>query len=188
MLLETKFTHTSSSSLSASVSQERIIKLLHDFDAMMHLNPDCNGFRLKKQLSENSWEYEVEEQLTFIPKRLWSGGVTYTCTFTTLDNGCDIKVKAPFFSSTNQWRLQTIDDTADDHAVTHTGSNPGNREISITSEAVCNRTFAGITKQFVAGSHVQQQKAFADQLQKVVRPGMVKRRSSWPLHDAAATA
>lgn len=79
----------------------------------MKLSPDCRGCRpipppsnVKTRAGPDIEYYEVEDDLPFIPKRLWSGGVKYTADFTPVEDGCDITIHAPGgFTSVNHWRI-----------------------------------------------------------------------------------
>ena len=76
----------------------------------------------------------------------------------------------------NKWRLVRVDQR----------QGQGNEEgegwcVEIKSEAKCSKTFAAFVKGFIKSSHVQQQKAFREELEKGLRPGLERRRSSWPV-------
>lgn len=80
----------------------------------------------------------------------------------------------------NHWRLIP----AAGHAMSNgAGVEEGDSAwiVEIKSEARCSKTFAGIVKGFLKSSHAQQQKAFKQKVE--ARPGMVRRRSSWPLDN-----
>lgn len=169
-MFETSFSHVSESDISSAIPDEAIIKLMHDFHLIQKLNPDCKDIQFVRQISENTWEYRVEDNLAFVPKKLWSGGVFYTAIYTITDDGCDITVKAPGgFTSVNRWRSVSLPE--------------GRRVIRITSDARCNKTFAVFVKKFLENSHGQLQRAFKDKVAAISRPGVSRRRSSWPNHE-----
>lgn len=117
-MFETNFSYASATALPPNLSIDEAISILHSFETVIKLSPDCRGC---KQLSPPKHGcptskggtpaapmtfYEVEDDLPFIPKRLWSGGVRYTAEFVPVSDGCDITVHAPGgFTSTNHWRL-----------------------------------------------------------------------------------
>lgn len=153
--------------------------LMHDFSMIAHFNPDCQGVHLVSQPSPTESHYRVEDALGFIPKRLWSGGVSYTATFVTSDDGCDITIKAPGgFTSINRWRLEhgAARLGADGAAIVVDGAEDDGRRVEeevvvrITSDASCSSLFAGFVKRYLGNSHVQLQRGFREQvLQKVDR-------------------
>ncbi|KAJ9627767.1 hypothetical protein H2203_002983 [Taxawa tesnikishii (nom. ined.)] len=165
-MFDSNFSYASSSPLPSSASPDAALSLLHDFGAIITLNPDCKGFTPVDSQSDTTTEYKVEEALSFIPKKLWDGSVYYQAFFTVLRDGCDILIKAPGgFQSTNHWKLKEGQD--------------GRMLIEITSDGKCNKTFASFVKKFVASTQPTLQRAFAARLQEKQRPGMGRRRSSW---------
>lgn len=209
-MFDVDFSHSSATPLPASVSIDSAIKLLHDFETIIKLNPDCkgcrpippptakNGFPRKNGVKnpENIQYYEVEDDLPFMPKKLWSGGVKYTADFLETDDGCDITVHAPGgFTSTNHWRILR-DSIPEDQEIAlertvskdllHADIGPGHSGwyVSIVSDARCSRTFVGIVKGFLKNSHVQLQQAFIEKAkqtpaqQRSRRPTLGRRRSS----------
>jgi len=220
--LETTFQHASTSAMPPSVSISRGIEILHQFDTVMGLSPDCRGCKripppaAKPQAKKNASEpindgkkefYEVEDDLPFIPKALWSGGVKYNAEFLPTDDGCDITVFAPGgFTSTNHWRIVRVPDVArpdsgikrsvpDDTKrpsivrqqtkdLDHVETESGGWYVEIISDAKCNRTFAGFVKGFLKNSHVQLQAAFIELCQQPPaqqrnrRPTIGRRKSS----------
>jgi hypothetical protein len=166
-MFDSSFSHSSEQPLSRSASDRTAIKLMHDVNLILHLNPDCMNIKPVSEPSAIPQEYKVEDSLAFVPKKLWSGGVWYTAFFTPVEDGCDISVQAPGgFSSINRWRLVKKSD--------------GTRVISITSDATCSKTFAYFVKRFLDGNHVQMQRAFNERIESVARPGIPRRRSSMP--------
>lgn len=166
-MFDSSFSYSSEQPLLQAASDQIAIKLMHDMDLIMHLNPDCKGIKLVSDPSVQPQEYKVEDSLAFIPKKLWSGGVWYTAFFTPVDNGCDIQIQAPGgFNSTNRWRL--------------TRKSDNSRVISITSDAKCNKTFAYFVKKFLEVQHGQLQRTFNQRVESVARPGTLRRRSSMP--------
>jgi hypothetical protein len=113
-MFETSFSYASATPIPPSLSTSSAIHILHDFETVIKLSPDC---RSCKPISppKNGYTngagpqiqyYEVEDDLPFIPKKLWSGGVRYTADFVPMDDGCDITVHAPGgFTSINHWRI-----------------------------------------------------------------------------------
>lgn len=176
-MFETNFTYTSSAPLAPSVHPSAALPILHDFTTIIHFNPDTRGCRRLSPSTEDTplntpIKYEVEDNIAFIPKKLWSGGVRYNAIFTALADGCDILIEAPGgFTSMNHWRLVRVGSSNEEGQATWC--------VEIRSEARCSKTFAGIVKGFIKSSHAQQQKAFKEKVE--ARPGMVRRRSSWPL-------
>jgi len=118
-MFDTTFSYSSATPLPPNLSIDEAIKLLHDFETVVKLSPDCRGCKQLQKSGSNSnfsksngtttytdQSYEVEDDLPFIPKRLWSGGVKYNADFIPVADGCDITVYAPGgFTSTNHWRL-----------------------------------------------------------------------------------
>jgi len=166
-MFETTFSQVSESEISSSIPEDAIITLMHDFPLIAKLNPDCKDVHLVGQISENTWEYKVEDCLAFIPKKLWNGGVWYTAIYTTVPDGCDITVKAPGgFTSINRWRAIR--------------PNDGKRIIRITSDAKCSKTFSVFVRKFLENSHGQLQRAFREKAGQISKPTLMRRRSSWP--------
>lgn len=207
-MFETTFSHKSSTPLPPTVSIKAALQLLHNFEIVNQLNPDVRGQKpiqpkngaLKTDSVPNSDQhrqgrpagpiqyYEVEDDLPFIPKKLWSGGVRYQADFVPLSEGCDITIHAPGgFTSVNHWRLvhqeeRTIDSalehddygvtTNDDAHATNDLENVKSRSelyaaggqwyVEILSDAKCSRTFSGFVKGFLKNSHSQLQGAFVD--------------------------
>lgn len=205
-MFETEFQHASQTPLPPNLPVDKGIEILHDFETVIRLSPDCRGCRPvqppngKKKSNGTSEEqeqhFEVEDDLPFIPKRLWSGGVKYLADFLPVQDGCDITVHAPGgFTSINRWRIlrETIPEDAEPqlervqtkdllHAETTGGT--GGWYVQIVSDARCNRTFAGFVKGFLKNSHEQQKRAFIEKLQatpkeqRARRPTLGRRRSS----------
>lgn len=185
-MFDTTWQHSSSSPLPSQASPETALKLLHDFDTIIHLNPDVrstkpvkpsNGYHTNKG-SFNQY-YEVEDDIPFIPKKLWSGGVRYTAIFLPIEGeGCDITISAPGgFTSVNHWRL--VKEGTDQSQA----EGEASYKIEIVSDAKCSRTFAQFVRKFLVNSHQQLQRGFSEKLKQDARPGMPRRRSSFPLHD-----
>ncbi|GAB7339123.1 hypothetical protein MBLNU457_5796t1 [Dothideomycetes sp. NU457] len=176
-MFDTTFSHVSSFTLDPSTPDPAVLTILHDFGAVIHLNPDCKSYQPTSTIPKNlpvppnSSIYDCEDSLTFLPKKLWDGGVWYVAVFTPTPNGCDIMIKAPGgFTSTNHWRLSA--------------SRDGQKIIEIISDAKCSKTFAGFVKKFLENNHQVQQRAFRERLERDLagqegRPGMPRRRSSW---------
>lgn len=133
-MFDTNFSYASATPLPPSLSIDEAISILHTFETVIKLSPDCRGCKQipppKNGTSASKGGtpaapvtfYEVEDDLPFIPKRLWSGGVRYNAEFTPVSDGCDITVYAPGgFTSTNHWRL--LRETA---PLTPTLKHPGN--------------------------------------------------------------
>lgn len=118
-MFETTFNYSSATPLPPNLSIAKAVDLLHDFELVMKLNPDCHSTKpipppkANKPTPNTSGPnagqmsyFEVEDDLPFMPKKLWSGGVRYTADFLPTPEGCDITVHAPGgFTSTNHWRL-----------------------------------------------------------------------------------
>jgi len=201
-VFETEFQHASSTPLPPSVSIAAGVSALHDFEGIIRLSPDCRGCKpipppatakntkaaTTAKANPNAFPdieagevlyYEVEDDLPFIPKRLWSGGVKYNADFIPTSDGCDITVHAPGgFTSTNHWRI--LRDAIPGHAeeshkpavqtkdllhIKTTGAT-GNTGwyVQIISDARCPRAFASFVKGFLKNSHVQLQAAFIEKL------------------------
>lgn len=195
-MFETTFSHKSSTPLPPTVSIATALQLLHDFETINRLNPDVRGQKpiepKNGSLKTNSTSaypvqyYEVEDDLPFIPKKLWSGGVHYQADFVPLPEGCDITVHAPGgFTSVNHWRLvhqeeRTVESIQEDGApavqeVDGSGRTKSRNElyatggqwyVEIVSDAKCSRTFSGFVKGFLKNSHSQLQGAFVDRLKE----------------------
>lgn len=201
-MFETKFSHTSATPIPPNLSIENAIALLHDFETVIKLSPDCRG--CKPMPSQNGCKkingqtngtsighmtaYEVEDDLPFIPKRLWSGGVKYRAAFTPVPDGCDITVYAPGgFTSENHWRLvrdhmqREEGDTelarVQSKDLLHASKAGSGWFVQIVSDASCSRTFAGFVKGFLKNSHTVQQQNFIERLQAepVPRPKAMRR-------------
>lgn len=134
-----------------------------------------------EKLGETQY-FEVEDSLPFIPTRLWSGGVRYQADFVPVEQGCDITIHAPGgFTSINHWRLvhdesksaampvekEHGEDKDQMKRVTtrdlmHAETDGTGWFVQITSDARCNRTFAGFVKGFLKNSHAQLESAFID--------------------------
>jgi len=176
-MFDTTFNHTTQINLGEEVSDQIVLQILHDFGMVIHFNPDCKGFQPAQNqpkgipVPEGAVTYDCEDALTFVPKKLWNGGVWYSAIFSQEPNGCDIIIKAPGgFTSTNKWRLQM--------------DREGRKCVTTASDAKCSKTFAGFVKKFLENSHATQQSRFKDLLsartaQAASRPGVPRRRSSW---------
>ena len=209
---ETSFQHASSTPLPPNVSIEAGLQLLHDFDFVVRLSPDCRGCQpIPSPHSANGdgngisdeciSYYEVEDDLPFIPKRLWSGGVKYQADFLPAPDGCDITVHAPGgFTSINRWRLLRGDEPAGrpselEHErdlekvrsknLNHADTTSSGWYVQIVSDAKVNRAFASFVKGFLRNSHQQLQHAFVEKLKDVgeqqdgsKRPKLGRRKSS----------
>lgn len=168
---DTKYVYQSNSSLPESTSQDVILSLLHDFDTIIHLNPTCRGVKTVPEADANThaaappvvpdqpWsEYRVEDSISFIPKRLWDGGVWYSAWFQPVQDGCNIKVAAPGgFISVNEWRLHVRED--------------GERSVVINSDAKGNMVFMPFVRRFVPGSHASQHRAFKERVEAMSKSG-----------------
>lgn len=212
-MFETTFSYKSATPLPTNISLVDALALLHDFEAVNKLNPDVHGCKpitpkngapkqeiiqpadplipTKTALGQMQY-FEVEDDLPFIPKRLWSGGVKYQADFVPVEQGCDITIHAPGgFTSVNHWRL--ILDESKVEAITaeeivvpktsedvdkevsqikskdlmHTESEGGGWYVQIISDAKCNRTFAGFVRGFLKNSHSQLQRAFIDRCEEM---------------------
>ncbi|KAK1810301.1 hypothetical protein LTR12_015322 [Friedmanniomyces endolithicus] len=123
-MFDVNFTHASATPLPPSVSIDLAIDILHHFEAVIKLSPDCRGCaRLPPPKAKNGTSkkpaaatngdatsetqyWEVADDLPFMPKKMWSGGVKYNAEFVAQGDGCDITVHAPGgFTSTNHWRI-----------------------------------------------------------------------------------
>ncbi|KAF2216163.1 hypothetical protein CERZMDRAFT_81321 [Cercospora zeae-maydis SCOH1-5] len=196
-MFETSFQHASSTPLPKDVSLDNGLQLLHDFETVIRLSPDCRGCKPipppktgqqkrqanregKSQEQEDVLYYEVEDDLPFIPKTLWSGGVKYQADFLPQPDGCDITVHAPGgFTSTNRWRLLRENEPPGrpselDHEkdlaqarsknTLHADQTSSGWYVQIVSDAKVNRTFASFVKGFLKSSHQQLQNAFIEKL------------------------
>ena len=221
-MFETTFSYASATQLPATLNTDTALHILHDFETVIKLSPDCRGCKpIPPPASrQNGYtngvpkvgapapvqqSYEVEDDLPFIPKRLWSGGVKYTADFAPVEDGCDITVHAPAgFTSTNHWRLlretapintETIPEheaVPDDRPrlertgtknLMHAESAGAGWYVQIISDARCPRTFAGFVKGALKNSHTQLQLAFIEKLkitpsERKSRPTLGRRRSS----------
>ena len=113
-MFETSFSYASATPIPPSPSISPAICILHDFETVIKLSPDCRGCRplplpknsKAKSVPSKVQYWEVEDDLPFVPKKLWSGGVKYTADFIPVDDGCDITNHAPGgFTSINHWRI-----------------------------------------------------------------------------------
>jgi len=201
-MFETEFQHISSTALPQNVDVQTGLKILHDFETMIRLSPDCRGCKPVpapptkngETHPANMQHYEVEDDLPFIPKRLWAGGVKYVADFVPTAEGCDIIVHAPGgFTSVNHWRilLETLPEDAEPQLervqskdLAHAQTSGAGWFVQIVSDARCNRTFAGFVKGFLKNSHAQLQRSFIEKLQSTPaqqrsrRPTIGRRRSS----------
>jgi hypothetical protein len=214
-LFETTFQHASSTPLPPNISVETGLKVLHDFEGVIRLSPDCRGCKpisppqpstnaTNDNGSDNSAEvirYEVEDDLPFIPKRLWAGGVKYNADFVPTPDGCDITVYAPGgFTSVNHWRL--LRDPILDHAKeTHkiesqtkdtlhmrNDSGGGGWYVQIISDARCPKAFASFVKGFLKNSHVQLQQAFIEKVKETpVEPTEGEQAQRPPMRERRPT-
>ncbi|KAK4631647.1 hypothetical protein CLAFUW4_02532 [Fulvia fulva] len=196
-MFETTFQHTTNTPLPANVSIESGIEILHDCETILRLAPDCRDCRpipppeskngqpkpnddAKLNSNDDTTEgetqhWEVEDDLPFIPKRLWSGGVTYRCDFVPTHDGCIITVYAPGgFTSINRWRLlreaipeegEATLEKVQSKDLLHATTDGSGWFVQIQSDAKCNRTFAGFVKGFLKNSHLHLHKGFIEKLQ-----------------------
>jgi len=149
-MLDSTIDHISTSTLPAGIPTSLAIQILHDFDTLISLNSDHNSHKLIHQISDTESEYQVDEQLAFIPRKLWHGGVKYKSVFTTFEDGCDISVDAPFFKSVNQWRIEN--------------GEGGEKTVRITSDAKCSKAFASAVKKFLGSSHDELHRGFGERV------------------------
>ena len=212
-MFDVNFQHASATALPPQISIDRAIEILHNFEAVIKLSPDCRGcHEIPAPQAKNGFPktngavangdaaqmtyWEVEDDLPFMPKKMWSGGVKYIADYLTKIDGCDITVHAPGgFTSTNHWRIvrETIPEHEEaslqpvktkDLLHADTGPGGGGWYVQIISDARCNRTFAGIVKGFLKNSHVQLEKAFIEKIKEPAhhprerRPTLGRRRSS----------
>ncbi|KAK5164591.1 uncharacterized protein LTR77_009797 [Saxophila tyrrhenica] len=198
-MFETTFSYASATPIpSALVDEIAGLNILHDFETVVKLSPDCRGCKpVQPPNGKNGYingtkepkmqYFEVEDDLPFIPKKLWSGGVRYTADFVPVEDGCDITIHAPAgFTSTNHWRLlretaplnETIhEDEADrdqppsqlertgTRDMHHTESQGAGWYVQIISDAKCPRMYAGFVKGTLRNQHSQLQHAFIDRLE-----------------------
>jgi hypothetical protein len=201
-MFETSFSYASATPIPASLPNEPALKILHDFETVIKLSPDCRGCRpVDPPKAKNGYTngtstasmqyYEVEDDLPFIPKRLWSGGVKYLADFLPVEDGCDITVHAPAgFTSTNHWRIlrhqaplnEEIHDAeklrdeppeqlerTGTRDMQHAESQGTGWYVQIISDAKVSRTFAGFVKGFLKNSHAQLQHAFVEHLEVLAK-------------------
>ncbi|PPJ58401.1 hypothetical protein CBER1_08080 [Cercospora berteroae] len=184
-MFETSFQHASSTPLPKDVSLDAGLQLLHDFETVIRLSPDCRGCKSipPPKNEERKWSgngthgttdgqeqekilyYEVEGDLPFIPKSLWSGGVKYQADYVPRPDGCDITVHAPGgFTSTNHWRLLLENEPselahekklakAQSKNMLDADQTISGWYVQIVSDAKVNRTFATFVKGFLKSSH-----------------------------------
>ncbi|KAF2726378.1 hypothetical protein K431DRAFT_280408 [Polychaeton citri CBS 116435] len=185
-MFETTFTHQSALALPGNVSIEAGIDLLHDFDTVIRFSPDVRntksipapngkGAKINGVIPVGQQWFEVEDDLPFIPKRLWSGGVKYNAIFVPTQDGCDITIMAPGgFTSVNHWKLireHVPEEKADSLTrvkskdLLHADNTGGGWYVQIVSDAKCNRTFVSFVKGFLKNSHEQLERAYIDKLQ-----------------------
>lgn len=203
-MFETSFSHTSATPMPPNLSIDNAVTLLHDFETVIKLGPDCRGCKPVEPkngqaktngttTSADIQHFEVEDDLPFIPKKLWSGGVKYRADFVPMADGCDITVYAPGgFTSTNHWRLIRGKDSLERGSkdMLHADSSGSGWFVQLVSDASCNKTYAGFVKGFLGNAHSQLQQSFIDKLkqtpqqqqqkqqQQQRRPTMARRRSS----------
>ncbi|SMR46854.1 unnamed protein product [Zymoseptoria tritici ST99CH_1E4] len=181
-MFETTFTHSSTATLPHPTSMSHALSLLHDFNTVIHLSPECNGFRaipspVPNQKDDHIQHYEVEDQLHFLPRYLWSGNVKYTADFLPQHDGCDITVHAPGgLTSHTKWRLTR-------EAVVAEAGQAGseNKELAkdlrdedgtgvwyvqIVSEAACSLTYANFVKGFLKDSHQKLLEAYVEKVKE----------------------
>lgn len=149
-MLESSIDHVSTSTLPSGIPASSALHLLHDFDVLISLNSDYVSHQFIHQISNTESEYQVNEQLAFIPRKLWHGGVKYKSVFTTLEDGCDITVDAPFFNSVNRWRLEE--------------GKGGQKVVRITSDAKCSKAFSSAVRKFLGSSHDELQRRFGEKI------------------------
>lgn len=187
-MFETSFSHSSATPIPPNLSIENGVSLMHDFETMIKLSPDTRGCKPAQPTNgyartngtkdtDRMQFWEVEDDLPFIPKKLWAGGVKYKAEFMPLADGCDIIVHAPGgFNSTNHWRLirdampegvngglERIPSKDMLHADTH-GSG---WYVQIFADACCSRTYAGFVKGFLKNTISQLQHRFIETLKSV---------------------
>lgn len=166
-MFDSSYSYGSSSPLPSSASDETVISLLHTFDIIIRLNPQCRGVKPVSDPEADPAEYRVEDTIAFIPKEIWDGGVWYSASFKRLKDGCDIEIHAPGgFTSVNAWRLESKDD--------------GRKMISINSDTQSNKVYMPFIKKFLQSSHAQQQEAFNERLRSSSTQDIEKRKSGAP--------
>ncbi|GAB7360023.1 hypothetical protein MBLNU230_g7547t1 [Neophaeotheca triangularis] len=202
-MFETTWAHASSQVLPPNTSREAAIRLLHDFDGVMRLNPDCKSTRpiepkngMAKNAVDGQQFYEVEDAISFLPSAVWSGTCRYTAAFLRLKDGCDIVVYAPGgFTSVNHWRLvrdtnpgatQELEKVPVRNMFGGGGTGESEWRVEIVSDCRCSKVYASFVKGFIKNSHDQLEKSYIEKLQQLEaagksRPGVPRRRSSWPM-------
>lgn len=120
-MFETSFSHASATPLPPNAQLDAALAILHDFEIVVRLSPDCRGCRAIPPPSAKNGAvktngnqvngnisaggpgqmqyYEVEDDLPFIPKKFWSGGVRYQADFLPVPDGCDISESEVYDSS-----------------------------------------------------------------------------------------
>lgn len=190
-MFDTTWSHQSAQSLPPSTSYDDALRLLHDFETVMRLNPDVKSIKpaqpkngMAKSASPGQQFYEVQDSIPFIPKSMWRDpNVSYNAAFRPMDDGCDVEVHAPGgFTSTNHWRL--VRDTK--AGATRELESAGEWRVEIRTDAKCSRAFAGLVKGQLQNSHAQLEAAFIEKVKQQgakgdKRPGVPRRRSSWPM-------
>lgn len=185
-MFETSFSHSSATPIPPNLSIENGVSVMHDFETMIKLSPDTRGCKPVQptngyartngtRCTDNMQFWEVEDDLPFIPKKLWAGGVKYKAEFVPLADGCDIIIHAPGgFNSTNHWRLirDAMPDGADAHLertqskdMLHADTAGSGWYVQIVADACCSRTYAGFVKGFLKNTISQLQQRFIETLE-----------------------
>ena len=204
-MFETSFSESTTTPIPPNLSIENGLPILHDFETVIRFSPDCRGCKpipapkasCQRTASANAADkqyYEVSDDLPFIPKKLWSGGVRYNADFLPVSDGCDITIHAPGgFTSTNHWRLvreptaelEGVDlDRVRSKDLLHADTAGSGWYVQIVSDAVCSRTYAGFVKGYLKNTHARLQQSFIEKLRSTSapraqrRPGLGRRQSS----------
>lgn len=206
-MFDQTFSYASATPIPSALSDETAgLKILHDFETVIRLSPNCHGCKpIPPPNGKNGYTngktmqyFEVEDELPYIPKKLWSGGVKYTADFLAVEDGCDITIHAPAgFTSTNHWRLlretAPLNETIhEDQAVREDAPSQlertGTRDmhhaesqgvgwyVQIISDAKCPRMYAGFVKGTLKNSHAQLQYAFIDHLKQMPKEDLQQKQ------------
>jgi hypothetical protein len=163
------------------------VRLLHDFNTVIHLSPECSGFRAVQyphhasdpanETESQIQYYEVEDTLHFLPKYLWRGAVKYTADFLPTMDGCNVTVRAPGgFTSLTKWRvMRMVSSDGVELGLQAAGkedfmSGVRNEDwaVHIVSEATCSLTYSSFVKGFLKDSHQKLLEGYLAKLKEVL--------------------
>jgi hypothetical protein len=165
--MSTSFSNCISTPIPSDISPDHFdlgVSILQNYENVAHFSTNCTGCKRSDNPSTSTadpnseqteahetQQWQVSEDLPFIPSWLWSGGTTYAATVTPNSAGCVVEIQASkLYTSTNTWRVVRGSPPDDDEGMALEGSKElaegSEWFIQTASQTDCNKTFAGFVK------------------------------------------